>query len=66
LVKKPSSGGEPPTEYGYSDVYTKAHDACGFLFCPRWRNDAVIALNTPEDTILRFDATFTANLPNPT
>jgi len=65
----PSSGGEPPAGYGYSSVYLKEYDACGFLFCPEWRRNAFICLNSrsdPGNTQLRFDATFTANLPNPT
>jgi hypothetical protein len=65
---EPSSGGDPPETYdlGYKDVYTKQYDACGFLMCPKWRRNAFIALNTPGETELRFDATFTAKLPNPT
>lgn len=66
---EPSSGGEPPAGYGYSSVYLKEYDACGFLCCPEWRRNAVICLNSrsdPGNTQLRFDATFTANLPDPT
>jgi hypothetical protein len=60
---EPSSGGEPPAGYGYSDVYTESYDASGRLLVPKWGKDKFITLNTPGDTELRFDATFTANLP---
>ena len=58
-----SSGGEPPTGYGYSDVYAESYDASGRLLVPKWGKNKFITLNTPGDTELRFDATFTANLP---
>ena len=46
----------------YTSVWTESYDACGFLMCPSWRRQAFVELNTPGDTKVYFDRTYTANV----